>query len=331
MEKVNILLAWPLDAECQRMIQDVSPSINLLDASSLVQAEQKGDHEAAYKLDQMLQDTEIVIWFFPFPNVQARSPRLKWAHAMLAGVDHPEYNSLKQSPLLLTNTHIHGIQISELVFAFILMLAKKAPHCFDMKSGKRAERFVPMVIHGKTLGIVGLGNIGREVARLGKAFGMRVVANRWSARGRRRVKNVDLMLSKEELPQLLGESDFVVLAVPLTGETMHLIGEKELRCMKSTAYLINIARGSVVDEPVLIRALEEKWIAGAGLDVYESFPQPLPPHSKLWDLPEVVLTPHISGVREDYALLATRQFCKNLRRYLEGVKLLNLVDKQKGY
>src|SRR4030043_1394558 len=149
MGKMNILLAWPLDAECQRMIQEVSPSINLIDAAALVQAEQKGDAEAAHKLDGMLQGAEIIVWFFPFPNVLARSPKLKWAHAMLAGVDHPEYNSLKQSPLLLTNTHIHGIQISELVFAFILMLAKKAPHCFTMKADKRAERFVPMVIHGK--------------------------------------------------------------------------------------------------------------------------------------------------------------------------------------
>jgi phosphoglycerate dehydrogenase-like enzyme len=129
----------------------------------------------------------------------------------------------------------------------------------------------------------------------------------------------------------LSESDFVVLAVPSTSETLHFIGEKELRAMKPTAYLVNIARGSIVDEPVLIRALQQKWIAGAGLDVYQSFPQPLPKDNPLWELDNVILTPHISGTREDYQKQATLQFCDNLRRYLKGEKLFNLVDKKKGY
>lgn len=331
MIKINLVLTWNLDVEYMRMIRDVSPRINLVDASAMVQAELKGEVKARAKLDRFLADAEIICWFFPFHGVLNRAPKLRWIHTMLAGVDGAEYGRLMQSPVTLTNTHIHGIQISELVFAFILMLAKKAPFLFKMKGEKRWERFTPLLLHGKTLGIVGLGNIGRDVAKLGKAFGMRVIANRWSSISGARVKNVDRMYARQELLQLLAESDFVVLAVPATAQTLNFIGEKELRAMKPAAYLVNIARGSVVDEPVLIRALQQKWIAGAGLDVYQSFPQPLPPDNPLWELDNVVLTPHISGMREDYQKQATLQFCENLRRYLEGKKLLNLVDKKKGY
>tara|TARA_Y100000031_G_scaffold111295_1_gene122714 strand:- start:31 stop:435 length:405 start_codon:yes stop_codon:yes gene_type:complete len=133
----------------------------------------------------------------------------------------------------------------------------------------------------------------------------------------------------EQLQQLLAESDFVVLALPLTPETNKFFGEEELRAMKSTAYLINIARGGVVDEEVLIRALDEHWIAGAGLDVFAA--EPLPTDSRLWELPNVILSPHVSGGMEDYTIEATELFSENLRRYLNGKKLLNVVDKKKGY
>jgi phosphoglycerate dehydrogenase-like enzyme len=120
-----------------------------------------------------------------------------------------------------------------------------------------------------------------------------------------------------------------VLALPLTSETNGLIGERELRTMKSTAYLINVARGSIVDEEALIRALDEHWIAGAGLDVFAT--EPLPPSSKLWELPNVIFSPHVAGGIEDYSMQATEIFCENLRRYLNGKKLLNVVNKKKGY
>jgi len=137
------------------------------------------------------------------------------------------------------------------------------------------------------------------------------------------------LMPRGQLPELLAESDFVVLSLPATPETNKLIGEKELRSMKSTAYLINIARGSVVDEDALIRALDENWIAGAGLDTFAA--EPLPRESRLWELPNVIFSPHVAGRLETYDELVTELFCKNLRRYLDGKKLLNLVDKKKGY
>jgi len=188
---------------------------------------------------------------------------------------------------------------------------------------------MPKVLRSKTVGIVGLGNIGREVARLAKAFGMRVVATRRSVKRVARAKYVDILLPREQLLRLLSESDFVVLSLPFTSETNKLIGEKELRTMKPTAYLINIARGNIVDEEVLIRALDEHWIAGAGLDVFAT--EPLPPDSRLWEFPNVIFSPHIAGGMEDYNIRTIELFCENLRRYLSGKNLFNVIDKKKGY
>ncbi len=128
---------------------------------------------------------------------------------------------------------------------------------------------------------------------------------------------------------MLGESDFVVVAVALTDETRRLIGERELRAMKPTAYIINIARGSVIDEAALTRALTEKWIAGAGLDVFEK--EPLPQSSELWTLPNVIMTPHVAGITPDYNARAIEVFCENLRRYLAEQPLMNVIDRTRGY
>jgi phosphoglycerate dehydrogenase-like enzyme len=137
------------------------------------------------------------------------------------------------------------------------------------------------------------------------------------------------MLQPKQLGELLSESDFVVIALPLTPKTTGYIGEAELRAMKPTACLINIARGKIVDEGAIIRALEERWIAGAGLDALAT--EPLPVNSKLWELPNAILTPHVAGVTLNYNFDATNLFCENLRRYLNGEKLFNIVNKRKGF
>ncbi|MFC1908798.1 D-2-hydroxyacid dehydrogenase [Chloroflexota bacterium] len=330
MTQLNVLITRLLEEECLREITAVSPEIKLLDASALVTAEERGDFTFKEQLDAMFAEAEVMYWFWPPKNVVARAPKFKWAQSMLAGVDQSLYADIINSPVMLTNMRgIHGTQISELVFEMMLMLAKRALYCFENKREKKWDSFVPELLHSKTVGIVGLGNIGKEVARYAKAFHMRVLANRRSTRQVRRARNVDMLMPRERLPELLSESDYVVLAVPSTQETYKFIGEKELRAMKPTAYLINIARGSIIDEDVLIRALSENWIAGAGLDVAAT--EPLPASSKLWELPNVIITPHIGGRFAAYNIVATRVFCENLRRYISGKKLLNLVDKKKGY
>jgi phosphoglycerate dehydrogenase-like enzyme len=330
VETVNVLVNTPIGDELLQQITDVSPRIRLSNVYELARAEQKGDFAGRSELDALLAEAEV-IYGFRFPkNMIARAPKLKWVQVMSAGVDRFLDNEFRQSSVMMTNVSgIHATPIGELVIELMLMFAKQAPLCFQLKQEKQWQRFMPTVLRAKTVGIVGLGNIGGEVARLAKAFGMRVVAIRRSAKRVARARYVDILLPREQLTRLLSESDFVVLSLPFTSETNKLIGEKELRAMKPTAYLINIARGSIVDEEALIRALDERSIAGAGLDVFAT--EPLPPDSRLWELPNVIFSPHIAGGMEDYNVRATELFCENLRRYLSGKNLLNVINKKTGY
>ena len=338
MKSLNVLVIAPAfdrslphaDEEDLRRIALAGPGINVTDASELAVAEYRGDSTAREKLDAMLAEAEVIYGLILPQNLLARAPRLKWVQTMSAGVDRFARMDIWQSPVIITGVSgIHATPIGEFVMEFMLMFAKGAPLCFQMKQTRKWKRFMPSVLCGKTVGIVGLGNIGREVARLSKAFGMRVIANRRSVTKLKRARYVDKLLPAEQLNQLLSESDYVVVATPLTPETRGLIGEKELRAMKPSAYIINIARGGMIDEEALIRALEEKRIAGAGLDVVAT--EPLSPESRLWDFDNVILSPHVAGGMEDYMERATEVFCENLKRYLNGKKLLNVVDRKRGY
>lgn len=330
MGLVNVLVTTPVGDELLNQITAISPQVKLINASGLFSAEQKGDFSRKREFDALLADAKVIYGFRLPENIIARAPRLKWAQMMIAGVDRYLNNEFRQSPVIMTNVSgIHATAIGEIVLAFMLMFAKKAPLCWELKQKKQWKHLVPELLRSKTVGIVGLGDIGREVARLAKVFGMRVIATRRSAKEVSHARDVDVLLPPGQLPQLLSESDFVVLSLPLTPETNKLIGEGELRVMKPTSYLINIARGGIVDENALIRALNENWLAGAGLDVFTT--EPLPTDSKLWELPNVFLSPHIAGNMDDYNLQATKLFCENLKRYLNGKKLLNVVDKKKGY
>jgi phosphoglycerate dehydrogenase-like enzyme len=330
MQTVNILVIAPIGEECLKQITAISPRVKVYDVFELSRADYRGDPAAQEQFDALLADAEVIFAFRLPRDVLARAPKLKWIQVMSAGVDRFLAGELRQSSVMLTNVSgIHATPIAEFVISFMLMFVKQAPLYFDLKQKKRWQRVTPAVLRSKTVGIVGLGSIGREVARLSKAFGMRVIATRRSAKSGMRARNVDLMLPREQLPQLLSDSDFVAITLPLTPETEKLIGETELRAMKPTAYLINIGRGRIIDEEALIRALSEGWIAGAGLDVFAT--EPLPTESKLWELPNVILSHHVSGGMEDYNVEATELFCENLKRYLEGKRLLTLVGKKRGY
>jgi phosphoglycerate dehydrogenase-like enzyme len=210
------------------------------------------------------------------------------------------------------------------------MFCRGWPHLFRFQQAHEFNRRIPpRELCGKTVGIIGMGHIGAAVAQRARAFGCRVLGIRRSFTARGPDAVADEAVPPSDLDYLLGESDFVVIAAPLTPETRGLIGEAQLRAMKPSACLINVARGAIVDEPALIRALKEGWIAGAGLDVFVR--EPLPPESELWDLENLILTPHISGGTEIYSLRATEIFCANLRRYLAGQPLENVVDPNRGY
>jgi phosphoglycerate dehydrogenase-like enzyme len=338
MESLNVLVVTPAfdrslphaDDENLRQIGLVDSRIKVKDASALAFAELREDNSAKEKLDTLLAEADVIYGLILPKSFLERAPKLKWIQMMSAGVDRLKDTDIWRSRVIITGVSgIHATPIGEFVLELMLMFAKGAPLCFQMKQKRQWQRYMPRILRDKTVGIVGLGHIGGEVARLSKAFGMRVVATRRSVKQAGKARYVDLLLPREQMRQLLAESDYVVLSVPLTPETHHIIGEAELKAMKPTAYIINIGRGNLIDEEALIHALDEKRIAGAGLDVTET--EPLPKESRLWDFENVILSPHVAGGMEDYVMRATALFCDNLRRYLNGKKLRNVIDRDKGY
>lgn len=331
MDKVKVVVMTPIGEESLKLIAGVSPQVNMIVASDLFRQEKKGDAQATRKLDAILADAEVVFGRFELEqNVTTRAPKLKWIQTMGAGVNRYLTRELIESPIVMTNASgIHATPIGEHIVTMMLMLVKDIPLYYQRQQKKEWKKTDIGVLRDKTVGIVGLGNIGREAARLSKAFGAMVVAVHRSAKTGERARYVDIMLPRERLTELLKQCDFVVLSVPLTAETKHFISERELRAMKPSAYLINIARGDIVDEPVLIRALKEHWIAGAALDVFSK--EPLPKENELWELPNVILTPHVAAQTPEQDWLATQLFADNLRRYLQGKRLRNIVNKQRGY
>ncbi len=349
MESVNVLVTFPspwIDERCQQEIANVSPRVRVRAVTELLTPEQREsyttkeqfdallaeDFSTKEQFDVLLADTEVIFGNALPRDVTTRAPRLKWIQANSAGVNALLVDeAVIKSPVIMTHIRgVHDTPISEFTLGLMLTLVKELTLYWDLQKKKQWQPSnKATTLRSKTVGIVGMGSIGREIARLSKAFGMRVVATRRLVKQATQEENADLVLPSAQLPRLLAESDFVVISVPYTPETRNMIGEKELQMMKPTAYLINIARGGIVNEAALIRALEEKWIAGAGLDAFDI--EPLPPESRFWELPSAIISPHISWFRADYFMRVTGQFCDNLRRYLKGAQLLNVVDKQVGY
>jgi phosphoglycerate dehydrogenase-like enzyme len=283
------------------------------------------------ELEDTMREADVIYTLRLPQNLAERSPKLKWVQFISAGVESVREASTLGSDVLVTNASgCHAIPIAEHVLGFMLMLAKQTRRYLASQQAKNWDRFFPEELGGKTMGIVGLGSIGREVARIAKALRMKVLATRRSTTKRESgVEGVDDIYPASELTLMFPECDYVVVSVPLTPETTKMIGERELRAMKPSAYFINIARGKVVDQPILIKALKEGWIAGAAIDVTD--PEPLPPESELWDVPNLIITAHIAGGTYGTGYRAVQLFRDNLKRYLAGEKLVNIIDRARGY
>jgi phosphoglycerate dehydrogenase-like enzyme len=258
--------------------------------------------------------------------------RLKWVQSGGAGVERFMTPDFVASPIILTNAQgVYAIPIADHVMTFVLHFSRRFNELVRRQIAGEwegwEERRSSEELCEKTLGIIGLGGIGSEVAKRAKAFGMRVIAVR--RRPESPSQYADEVRGADELAWLLRESDFVALCSALTHETRHLIGLRELKLMKRTAYLVNIGRGGLVDEQALIAALREGEIAGAGLDVFEE--EPLPGESPLWDMANVMITPHDAGSSPRSHERFMALFCENLRRYVGGEPLLNVVSKRAGY
>ena len=277
-----------------------------------------------------------------FDRILYRAPSLRWVHSATAGVERVLTPSSRSRGLVITNARgVFSRPIAEYVMLMILAVSRRLPELMELQAERTWQPLEARELRDVTIGIVGLGSIGRGVGALGTAFGCRVMATRRRPEaGSHAVDGagdepflgslmLDRVLPPERLPELLAESDFVVLAAPLTPDTHGLISDEAIAQMKPGAWIINVARGELVDERALARALQDGRLGGAVLDTFRE--EPLPPTSTLYDLPNVILTPHTSWSSTRVLDRSVDLFCENLRRFADGRSLVNVVDPDAGY
>jgi phosphoglycerate dehydrogenase-like enzyme len=287
-------------------------------------------------IEKYLGNAEILFSQSLRPEQFAFASNLRWIHSPSAAVHQFMFPELVNSDVLLTNAReVHGPGVAEHVMALILAVAKRIPASVNFQQkhvwGQEIlwnEGNCPLDIAGATLGLVGFGSIGSNVAKVAHAMGMRVVVVREHP-AKQRAEFVDDELPSGRLDEMLSQADYVVMSPPLTPATRGMIGPEQLAQMKSSSYLINVGRGPLIDEQALIAALRERKIAGAALDVFDK--EPLPADSPLWELDNLLITPHTAGMdtrlwERHYAL-----FSENLGRYFSNQPLLGLVNKREGY
>lgn len=254
---------------------------------------------------------------------------LRWIHSRFAGVDTSLFPELVDSDVVLTNGKgVYSAALGEFALTAILYFAKDIPRLRRNQAAQTWAHFEMERIEGRTVGIVGYGDIGRAVATRAHTLGMRIFATK-----RHRPENREPLIERYFLPaelhEMLALSDYVVVAAPLTPETQQMIGEAEFAAMKPTAVIINVGRGQVVDTDALVRALKSERIKGAGLDVVD--PEPLPAGHALYGMEEVLLSPHCADVVAGWTEDAMRFFLAQYGRFVKGEPLLNVVDKRLGY
>lgn len=277
-------------------------------------------------------DAEVLLrWWSPgrsTDDLLRQAPAVRWLHTPSAGVDHVLTPLVRERNIVLTNAAgVHGVPIAEFVLAFMLNHVKGMAALQAAQAEARwLDRHSCRELTDAVLLIIGIGGIGQEIAKRAAAFGMRVWGSRRTAQP---MPGVERVVGGAEWRTLLPEADFVVIATPLTAETRHMIDAAALRAMKSTTYLINIARGAIIDDNALLTALRAGWIAGAALDTFD--PEPLPADHPYWTAPNVTITPHTTASTPLFRRRSAELFLDNLARYRDGRPLRNVVDFDAGY
>lgn len=339
-EPIRVLITVPFEEELLERFRDVSERLEILYHPARQARDVPDD---AWAQARVLYTAEVV----PAPGL---APQLRWIHAHVAGVDHLLHQPILQAEgvQLTTSSGIHATVIAEYVFMMILAFAHRLPALLahqaqaNWPAEQKYDLFMPRELRGSTLGIVGYGSVGREIARVAQTFSMEVLAAKRDVRqpadpdgyllpgtGDPEGLYFHRLYPPEALVSMVRECDFVVVTVPLTESTRHMVNAEVFAAMKPTACLINVSRGGVVDEAALLAALQTKQIAGAASDVFEA--EPLPADSPLWKLPNLIVTPHIAGNSASYNARAADLFIENLQRFLARKDLLNLVDRTRGY
>lgn len=313
---LNILVLNRLGEKELSSIQDTVPHANI----TLCSPENAPDY---------IENTDILVTWghLSIRDLLPKAPRLKWVHSLSAGVDELLVPDLIASDIILTNSRgIHGIPMAEHVMAMMLGFSRQLPESLKNQQRNLWKRTRPDELYDKTIGIIGLGSIGREIAKRAKAMGMKVIATK-------RTQTTELFVNKlyppEQLDLVLASSDFVVITLPLTEKTRNLFTLDTFKAMKKTAYFINVARGAILNQNDLITALTDGYIKGAALDVFEV--EPLPADSPLWSMEHVILTPHVAAMSPYYLERAIKLFIENLTKYMHSTDMLNIIDKEKGY
>jgi phosphoglycerate dehydrogenase-like enzyme len=338
-DSLNVLVTVDFSDAIMERLKQVSPRLKVTRRA----AKAAGDIPAdVWATTDVLYTGGII----PDPAV---APRLRWIQSHWAGVDAFIHEPLlaAEDVILTTTSGMHATTMAELTFSMILAFARKVP--LMLKHQQRAEWpadrhlvYLPQELRRSTLGILGYGSIGREIARIGKAFGMEVLGTKRNVKEPAAVGEyqqegtgdpdgtmVDRLYPPEATRSMVALCDFVVVLIPLTDGTRGFVNAEVLGAMKKTAVLINMARGAVVDEEALIDALQKGQIGGAGLDVFVQ--EPLPSTSPLWKLDNVIISPHIGGNTDHYHESAADIFAANLERYAANKDLFNRVDRQRGY
>ncbi len=296
--------------------------------------------------DGPLDDVEVMLrgWLSPeaFDRVLTHAPRLAWVHSATSGVEGALTPGALERDIVVTNARgVFSQPIAEYVMMMILAISRRLPQLLELQRERTWQPLEGAELRDVTVGIVGLGSIGRAVGSLTEAFGCRVVAVRRRADpdgsdpdsadepGSTRPTGFDRVGGPDGLPDLLAESDFIVLAAPLTPDTESMIDARTLAMIKPGAWLINVARGRLIDERALLRALTDGTLGGAVLDTFRD--EPLPPDSPFYDLPNVIVTPHTAWSSGRVLDRSVELFCDNLRRFARREPMVNLVDPSAGY
>jgi phosphoglycerate dehydrogenase-like enzyme len=314
---------WNAPAWFPKRLQQEFPQVNVVNLP---------DYQ---RVDEEIVEAEIVIAWSIRPEQIAAAKKLRWIHSPAAAVNQLMFPELVNSEIILTNAReVHGPVVAEHVIALIFALAKKIPGSVRLQEKHVWGQQIlwdelPRVreVAGATVGMVGLGSIGRAVAQSARALGMRVIAVR--EHPEKGSEGAEEIFAPAKIDEIFRQADYVVLAAPVTDSTKAIANAERLALMKPGACLINVGRGPLVDEPALVDALRAGKIGGAALDVFPK--EPLPADSPLWDAPNLLITPHTAALTDrlwdrHYAL-----FSENLRRYLNDQPLLAVVDKRKGY
>lgn len=326
MPKPNVLVLCPPDHYALRNLDSIRDKANIFISNNEEELEEHAP-SAEIILSSGLTGKSVSL-----QAIWQRTNRLRWVHSLSAGVETLLFPELVESSIPVTNARgVFKRPLAEFAVLGMLYFYKRVRRLIESQRAHHWDSFLVDGLQGKVMGVVGYGEIGRECAILAKALGVKIYATRRNVERSAGDPILDRAFHLEQLNEMLSEIDVLVAAAPLTPDTRHMISDRQFQAMKPSAIVINVGRGPVVDEEALIRALQDKQIAGAALDVFEK--EPLPADSPLWDMENVLISPHCTDrTREpDWLDLAMQLFVENFHRYMGGRELLNVIDKRAGY